>query len=391
MKKIILVTTLYTLHQVNIVTIRKLATSISAALLLATSALQAESDYTIHKQDTSDHPPLAPGVIHVPSYDLPLSTLLSEETKASILKTKKEWADTYKCPGGRYPGRNKEEILTFRKCADDRIAKSAAKVQKRYGVQIVPKTIAGVYTEIFTPNNGVPEHNKNRLIINVHGGGFVLGARVSGRTESIPVSAMGEFKVISIDYRQFPEYSYPAASEDVLAVYEELLKSYKPENMAIYGCSAGGALTASALARIRKEGLPTPAAAGIFCFGATGTAGTADSYLILSPIDGINPLDYSKYPSYNSNANPNDPLYAPAMHPDVLAKFPPTLLMSSVRDRALSTVAFTHTQLLKVGVEADLVVWEGLQHGGFLNPDIQEYVDSHKIIVRFFDKHLGVK
>ncbi len=370
-------------------TISKFSGAVSAALLLLTSALQAEGDYTIHKEDTSDHAPLAPGVVHVPSYDLPLSTLLSEETKAVLLKSKKERAAALKCPGGRYPGRSTEEILTFRKCYDDYVAEKAAEVQKRFGVKIEPKTIAGVYTEIFTPEGGVPDRNKNRLIINVHGGGFVIGARVSGRTESIPVSAMGGFKVVSIDYRQFPEYSYPAASLDVVAVYKELLKSYKPENMALFGCSAGGALTARSLARFQAEGLPVPGAAGIFCFGGTATAGTADSYLILSPLDGINPLDYSKYPSYGSDADPNDPLFAPAGHLDVLAGFPPTLLMSSVRDRALSTVAFTHTQLLKAGVEADLVVWEGLKHGGFLNHDIPEYVDSHNIIVRFFDEHMG--
>ena len=63
--------------------------------------------------------------------------------------------------------------------------------------------------------------------------------------------------------------------------------------------------------------------------------------------------------------------------------------MSSTRDLQLSSVVYTHAQLVKVGVEADLHVFEGLGHGGFLNPDIPEFIDVHNVIVRFFEKHLG--
>src|SRR6185312_14600393 len=87
--------------------------------------------------------------------------------------------------------------------------------------------------------------------------------------ESIPIASIGKIKVISIDYRMAPEYTFPAASDDVVAVYRQLLKTYKPKNMGLYGCSAGGLLTAESISRFQKESLPLPAAIGMFCSGAS--------------------------------------------------------------------------------------------------------------------------
>ncbi len=65
-------------------------------------------------------------------------------------------------------------------------------------------------------------------------------------------------------YRLSPESPYPAAVDDSIAVYRELLKTYKPDHMVIYGTSAGAILTAEVAARIKQLGLPMPAALGIF-------------------------------------------------------------------------------------------------------------------------------
>ena len=65
-----------------------------------------------------------------------------------------------------------------------------------------------------------------------------------------------------------PEHQCPAASEDVEKVYREVLKHYKPENIGLYGCSAGAALTAQSVAWFIDKNLPLPAAIGMFCLGA---------------------------------------------------------------------------------------------------------------------------
>jgi acetyl esterase/lipase len=81
-----------------------------------------------------------------------------------------------------------------------------------------------------------------------------------GLVESIPIASVGAIRVITVDYREGPEYSFPAASEDLAAVYAALLKTYKPRNIGIYGCSAGGILTAQSVAWIGSHGMPSPGA-----------------------------------------------------------------------------------------------------------------------------------
>ena len=83
-------------------------------------------------------------------------------------------------------------------------------------------------------------------------------------------------------------------------------------------------------------------------------------------------------------------MVAPGDHDAVLRAFPPTLLISGTRDFALGGVLASHNRLVQLGVEADLHVWEGLGHATFaFNPRLPESDEVHRVIVRFFDEHLG--
>ena len=44
---------------------------------------------------------------------------------------------------------------------------------------------------------------------------------------------------------------------------------------------------------------------------------------------------------------------------------------------------------MKLGVEAELHVWEGLFHGFFYNADVPESTDAFNVMIKFFDRHLG--
>jgi epsilon-lactone hydrolase len=332
--------------------------------------------------------------VHLPPMTVPYSTFASAEAKASFLELErfeKEYA------------RLRPETLNIadeRRIADEHFRPALERAKMLYPVESVANAIAGVYTDVITSKQGIADRNKNRVLINLHGGGFVVGARIMGALESLPVASLGKIKVVTIDYRLGPENKFPAWSEDVAAVYKKLLKEYKPQNIGIYGCSAGGVLTAEAMAWIEKEQLPSPGAIGIFCASADGWS-EGDSGSLAVPLMGISPPrqplatrrhSYVNDVAYLSDADVNDPLVFPIRSTAVLAKFSPTLIVTSTRDDALSSAQYTHSQLVKLGFDAELHVWEGMVHGFFTtDPHLPETREALDVITKFFGKHLGVE
>ena len=108
-----------------------------------------------------------------------------------------------------------------------------------------------------TPIDPIPADKVDRVLINLHGGGFTTDS--GSLTESIPIANLTHTKVVAVLYRLAPEHPFPAAVDDSVAVYKELLKTYKPQHIAIYGASAGGILTGEVAVKIKQLGLPLPA------------------------------------------------------------------------------------------------------------------------------------
>ena len=359
-----------------------------------------------------DDPPRveADGTVHVPAFDLPETSYLSEESRAAM----KHFRDVY----GPEFGMFSEGCASFSEVADDPAAMRGARdcvaegyyrtaiyqdTIAKHPVEITNEEIAGVYTEIFVPEDGVAAANENRILISIHGGGFVVGARYFSHTEAMQVAHMGGYKVVSPDYRMAPEFTHPAGVEDVIAVYNALLEDYSAGNIGIYGCSAGAMLTAQTVAYILGNDLPVPAAIGLFCAGIPTTdrdtpgvfkMSRSESAFLVSAINGFpRPVEATEPPQpsgYFRDVAADDPVVAPGDHDNLLARFPPTLLISGTRDFALGGVLASHNKLIRLGVEADLHVWEGLGHATFaFNPRLPESDEVHNVIVRFFDKHLG--
>ena len=319
------------------------------------------------------------GTVHVPAQDVPVSDFLSAEAKAYITLHLKQMQDP---------------DLLVQDQGVPRFMKPYLERQKAiYAVDREDQKIGGVHVYVYKPRNGLNAGNKNRILINLHGGGFSGCWPGCADLESIPIAALGRIEVMSIDYREGPTYKFPSASQDVAAVYQEMLKKYTPQNIGIYGCSAGGALTSMSVAWFQRHNLPRPGAIGIFCAGAGGFNRLGDSAYTAMPLGEARLMAKRQgafpRPVYFEGTDPEDPLLAPLNSPEVIAKFPPTLLITGTRGFELSDALYTHTQLVKLGVEADLHVWEGLFHGFFYNPDVPESRECYDVIVNFFDRHLG--
>jgi acetyl esterase/lipase len=106
--------------------------------------------------------------------------------------------------------------------------------REKLGVTMEPTVIGGVKAFILTPKEILPE-NRNRLLIHVHGGGYVYNPGEAGTAEGTLMAACGGYKVISMP----PDFPYPAAMDDAMAFWREAIKMQAPGRMAIFGTSTG--------------------------------------------------------------------------------------------------------------------------------------------------------
>ncbi|MFM5907545.1 MAG: alpha/beta hydrolase, partial [Novosphingobium sp.] len=262
----------------------------------------------------------------------------------------------------------------------------------RFDVTMESATIGGVEVLDVRPAGGC---DPDRVLINLHGGAFHVGWDGIAKMEAIPMAAMAGMRVVSVNYRMAPEYQHPAGVEDIAAVYAALVQDYAPGRIGIFGGSAGGNLTAQAAAWLPAHGLPQAGAIGIL--GAGGAPfGWGESAWVTGYTDGSFPPpppgadkadDVTR--GYFDGSDPHDPGVSPAFHLDVLAKFPPTLILTGTRALDMSPAIFTNSQLLKAGVRSTLIVGEGMGHCFHYQLDIPEGRDACEIIVRFFRENLA--
>ena len=252
---------------------------------------------------------------------------------------------------------------------------------------IVEEKLAGVPVRIVTPE-GMPESNKDKVLLNLHGGGF--NSDSGSYTESIPIASYAKMKVVAALYRLSPEVKFPAAVDDSIAVYKELLKSYEPKHIVIYGTSAGAILTAEVAAKIKQLGLPMPAALGIFSgMGDFSRAGDSIAMYALRGLSGhLDPPEPGPHdPHYVGNTDPKDTILSP-IYGD-LHGLPPTLFITSGRDLLLSGTVNLHRAYLLAGADARLVVYDALPHAFWYDSKLPEAIEANHIMAEFFVKELG--
>jgi acetyl esterase/lipase len=258
-----------------------------------------------------------------------------------------------------------------------------------YPVNVSSSTVAGVPVRVITPAGPIPSEKADRVLINLHGGGFTTDS--GSLTESIPIANLTKTKVIAVLYRLAPEHPFPAAVDDSIAVYKELLRTHKPQKIAIYGASAGGILTAEVAAKIKALGLPMPGALGIFTasgdFSMLGDTQAMYSVVGLSGNLSVPQEGKQFISSYVGSTNPRDPILSP-LYSD-LHGMPPTLFLTSTRDMLLSGTTILHRAFLRAGVDAQLLVFEGLPHGFWYEAGLPESQEADRMIAHFFDAKLG--
>ncbi len=345
----------------------------AACCSLAAQTTTTVSPTTAAEAPTRDTSYIDPqGTAHVTRV-VPVPLTLSPEAQRSVSHSE--------------PDQGPPQSLEDRRRSTDAWAlRAAAEWSRLCPNQLVNTTMGGVPVRIVTPNN-MPATNTDKVLLNIHGGGF--NSDSGSYTETIPMAGFTGIKVVAVLYRLAPEFPFPAAVEDSIAVYKELLKTYKPSHIVIYGTSAGAILTGEVAVKIKQLGLPMPAALGIFSgMGDFARAGDSQSLFALRGLSGHldPPTPGAHDPSYVANTNPKDPVLSP-VYAD-LHGLPPTLFVTSERDMLLSGTANLHRAFLEAGVDARLIVFDGLPHAFWYSSTMPEALEANHMMANFFVSEL---
>ncbi len=258
-------------------------------------------------------------------------------------------------------------------------------LNKMFALEIKETSIADVPVHDMAPKDA--QAHADHVLICLHGGGF--NADSGSYSESMPVAGLGRVRVVSVLYRLAPEHPFPAAVDDAVAVYRELLKTYKPQRIGVFGSSAGAGLTLQMAVRLKQMGIPMPGALGSFSTPSDMVNG-GDSRALYNtdglrgyvPIPG-EPLD----PEYVGSTDRKNPVLSPLFAD--LHGMPPTLFLTSERDLLLSSTSIMHRAFLRAGDDARLAVFEALPHCFWNNSTLPESREAWGYMVDFFNTQLS--
>ena len=208
----------------------------------------------------------------------------------------------------------------------------------------------------------MPGADKNKVLLFLHGGGYMFGGTMSTHKDLVwRLAKAAQCPVLSLEYRLAPENPYPAPQNDAFAAYKWLLERYSPKGIAIAGDSAGGGLTFATLLRAKDEGLPLPAAV-VGMSPWTDLACTGESIVTNASKDALIPGDSIKEGMVYilDGADPYHP-YASPLYGDYTGCCPALIQVGSEEVLLDDSRRLAH-KMEVAGVPVVLDVWSKMPH-----------------------------
>ncbi len=234
-----------------------------------------------------------------------------------------------------------------------------------------------------------PDARRDRAILYLHGGGYVCGSARTHRALTNALAAKFDGTVVSVDYRLAPEAPFPAAVDDAVAAYRELIASGCPAGgIVIAGDSAGGGLAIATAISLRDRDLPRPGALWAISpwTDLTNSNASLDSLEARDPIVFKDSLIQCAH-HYLAGHPPDDPLASPARAD--LAGLPPILIHVGAREILLDDAVALARAAGHADVEVDLQVWPGMVHVWHLfAPHLDEATQAIDHAVGWLDARL---
>ena len=270
-------------------------------------------------------------------------------------------------------------------------------VVQQYEPTIAPRELGGVPVLDIRPKNW---QDNGKVLIFAHGGAYALYSAASSLFSSVPVAHDTALRVISVDYTLAPFARYEQITDQVIAVFRALLEEgYGWQDMAIYGDSAGGALAAGSVLKMRDKGLELglsaveamPAAVVLWSPWSDITQ-TGDTYVTLREAELDYRYDLHLKSAADAYADPKDQKhpYVSPVYGDYTQGFPPTLIQGGTREIFVSNFVRHYQALDCAGQLVKLDLYEGMSHvfqGA--QPGLPESQVARNKMADFLEEHLG--
>ena len=268
-----------------------------------------------------------------------------------------------------------------------RLDRVAAMVPRASGVDVASTRIADCNAEWLVPKD-VPE---DKLLLYWHGGAYIMGSCASHRPVVSHLARDAGVRALLPEYRLAPEHPFPAAIEDAVAVYRQLLaEGFEPGNIAVAGDSAGGGLTVAMLLSLRDAGDPLPGAVALLS-PWLDLSGSGESMATREEHDPwFSPEDLPHVTRYYCDSTDlTNPLVSP-VYAD-LSGLPRTLIQVGNDEILLSDSERMAAQMRAAGDDVTIDVWPGMWHVWQmfigLMPESKAAVEK---LGAFIDESLGV-
>lgn len=268
----------------------------------------------------------------------------------------------------------------------DKCERGAAKYGKLpKGIVIREDNLDGIKAEWLIPEGSDPA----KLILYVHGGGYVSGSCNDHRGFVARFASRAGLICVTYEYRLAPEHSFPAAIDDSVKVYQILLASgFQPGNLLIAGESAGGGLTLALLLALKKQQIALPVAA-VAISPWTDLTCSGESYKTKNKVS-VAPINswfvFSKY--YVGNQQADNPLISPLFGD--LKGLPPLFINSAVNDELFSDGEQFSKKAKEAGVDVTFRAGKGMVHCyPLLAPFFPEATEAMDEIIRFIRAKLN--
>jgi len=225
-------------------------------------------------------------------------------------------------------------------------------------VSVTPVNAGGTPAEW----TSTPKAHPSRVILFLHGGGYVSGSIASHRHMIAQVGREAGARTLALGYRLAPEHPFPAALDDAIGAYRYLLsEGFAPANIVMAGESAGGGLAIATLVCLREAGAPQPGCVWLSS-PWVDLAMSGETMETKAPVDPMIQKGYlaELAAAYLNGADARDPRVSP-LYAD-LRGLPPMLIQTGSAETLLDDAVRLAGAAGAAGVRTTLQVWPEMIH-----------------------------